>query len=108
MRYLTILLTLLVLLPATLPVFSGCATVGRDFPAAGVSQLEIGQTTRAEVRKLFGAPWRVGVEDGHDTWTYGRYHYRVFGQTETKDLLIRFDENDRVSSYTYNITNPEQ
>ncbi len=106
MRYAAVMLVLVVMVGAA-PLLSGCATVGRDFSSAGVSKLDIGETTKAEVRDLFGPPWRVGVEDGHDTWTYGLYHYRVFGETETEDLLIRFDENNRVSSYTYNITNPD-
>ena len=52
---------LLLALGLSLP---GCFTVGKDFPVEPVAQLEIGTTTRADVRRLFGDPWRVGVEDG--------------------------------------------
>ena len=59
------------------------------------------------MRELFGTPWRTGVEDGQRTWTYGHYRYALLGTTRTRDLVVRFDENDVVSSYTYNSTDPE-
>ena len=84
-----------------------CVTVGRDFPAKRVAKLHIGTTTQDEVRALFGTPWRTGVEDGQRTWTYGHYHYALLGNTQTRDLVVRFDANDVVASYTFNSTNPE-
>lgn len=84
-----------------------CVTVGRDFPAKQVAKLRIGSTSEAQVRELFGTPWRTGVEDGQRTWTYGHYRYALLGTTRTRDLVVRFDENDVVSSYTYNSTDPE-
>jgi outer membrane protein assembly factor BamE (lipoprotein component of BamABCDE complex) len=83
-----------------------CVTVGRDFPAKQVAKLHIGTTTREQVRTLFGTPWRTGVEDGQSTWTYGHYHYALLGNTQTRDLVVRFDEHDVVASYTFNSTDP--
>jgi outer membrane protein assembly factor BamE (lipoprotein component of BamABCDE complex) len=85
---------------------SGCLTVGRDFPAENVARLEMGATTRDQVRDLFGEPWRTGVEDGQPTWTYGRYRYALLGTTQTRDLVVRFDARGRVASYTFNSTDP--
>jgi outer membrane protein assembly factor BamE (lipoprotein component of BamABCDE complex) len=87
-------------------LLAGCLTVGRDFPAQRVEKLRVGGTTRAQVRDLFGDPWRTGVEDGQRTWTYGRYRYALLGETQTKDLVVRFDERDVVASYTFNSTDP--
>ena len=87
-------------------LLAGCVTVGRDFPAQRVAKLEIGATTRAQVRELFGTPWRTGVEDGQPTWTYGHYHYALLGDTRTRDLVVRFDAHDVVASYTFNSTDP--
>ncbi|MES0448012.1 MAG: hypothetical protein ABUJ92_15870, partial [Desulfobacterales bacterium] len=42
--------------------FSGCATIGKDFPASKVSEIEIGMTTQNEIRSMFGSPWRIGIE----------------------------------------------
>ncbi len=85
-------------------LFAGCATVGRDFPDFRVSEIQINQTTQSEIRSMFGSPWRVGIEDGQPTWTYGRYRYQAFGPASTKDLVIRFDNRGTVTSYTFNTT----
>ncbi len=92
----------LVLLFATF--LAGCATVGRDFPADQVTRIKIGQTTQSQIRGMFGKPWRTGIDDGQRTWTYGHYHYSVFGQPSTKDLVVRFNDNNVVSSYSFNTT----
>lgn len=89
-------------------VFAGCATIGQDFPDARVSEITIGKTTLAEVHAKFGDPWRVGVEDGERKWTYGKYRYTMFGGSRSKDLAIRFDEHDVVSSYSYNTTERDE
>jgi len=95
------------LLVVGVTLLAGCMTIGRDFPTQHVSQLEIGTTTRAQVRELFGTPWRTGVEDGQPTWTYGHYRYALLGTTRTRDLVVRFDAADVVASYTFNSTDPK-
>ena len=85
---------------------SACLTVGREFPADDVAQIQIGQTTRDEVQRMFGEPWRTGLEDGRRTWTYGHYKYKLFGTTETRDLVVRFDAKGVVVSYTFNAAPP--
>ena len=87
---------------------AGCATVGFDFQDGYVSRIKIGTTTQKNIRTMFGSPWRVGVEDGNQTWTYGRYTYRLLSQSSTKDLVIRFDDNGIVTSYTYNTTEHQE
>ncbi len=82
----------------------GCATVGQDFPAGKVGALQIGKTSKEEVRTMFGAPWRTGIEDGRQTWTYGKYRYSMFAPAKTQDLVIRFNDDGKVVSYTYNTT----
>ena len=88
-------------------LLAGCATVGWEFPVANVDQIKIGTTTRDDIQRLFGTPWRIGVEDGHPTWTYGHYKYKLFGQAKSRDLLVRFDERNVVRSYTFNTTEHE-
>jgi outer membrane protein assembly factor BamE (lipoprotein component of BamABCDE complex) len=83
---------------------SACATVGKDFPSGKVDEIKIGKTTQAEIEAMFGKPWRTGIEDGYVTWTYGKYKYSAFSQTQTKDLVVRFDANKVVRSYTFNTT----
>lgn len=83
---------------------AGCATVGRDFPSDQVSSIRIGHTTQSDIRATFGKPWRTGIDNGQTTWTYGRYHYSVFGQPSTKDLVVRFNSKNVVTSYSFNTT----
>lgn len=97
---------LALLLAATL-LGAGCATVGREFPAASVGNIIIGKTDRTEIRRMFGEPWRTGVEDGKKTWTYAHYRYSLFGPEQTRDLLIRFDDEGKVASYSFNTTYQE-
>lgn len=86
---------------------SGCATVGHEFPVAAVDEIVIGQTTQSDIQRMFGNPWRIGVEDGDTTWTYGHYRYKLFGRAKTRDLVLRFDARGVVSSYTFNTTEHE-
>ncbi len=96
------------LVAVALLVLGGCATVGREFPVGPVSLIKIGETTRDEIRKMFGDPWRTGIEDGRKTWTYARYHYSAFGPAQTRDLVVRFDpQGKRVVSYSFNSTYEE-
>lgn len=86
----------------------GCATVGHQFPVERVPDIRVGETTQAQIETIFGSPWRVGLEDGQTTWTYGHYRYKLFGQAETEDLVLRFDSRGVVVSYTFNTTEHEE
>ena len=48
------------------------------------------------------------MDQGKITWTYGYYRYRVFGETRTKDLIIYYNPDGTVSSYTFNTSFPEE
>lgn len=100
----TFIVSVLALSLFSLLFSAGCATVGQDFPVLSVSEIKVGTTTQDEIRAMFGSPWRVGIEDGQTTWTYGKYRYGIFDGKSATDLLIRFDRNNVVSSYTFNTT----
>jgi len=89
---------------AALLTISGCARIGSDFNAARVHKIEIGKTTQNDIVTMFGQPWRKGIENGIVMWTYGHYTYRVIGETDTKDLVVRFNSDGKVRSYTFNET----
>ena len=89
-------------------VFSaGCASVnvGYDFPDDQVKSIQIGETTKEDIRTIFGEPWRTGLENGQETWTYGKYNYSGTRETAAKDLVVRFTEKNIVESYTFSKTN---
>ncbi len=91
-----------------LTAVAGCFTVGHDFPMDQVGAIKIGKTTQDDIRAMFGSPWRVGMEDGQRTWTYGKYVYSAFSETKTRDLVIRFDDQGKVVSYTFNTTEHQE
>ena len=74
-------------------LLAGCASVGHEFPSGQISAIRIGETTRNDIYATFGTPWRTGMENGLKTWTYGDYHYSLFGEGSTEDLVIKFDRN---------------
>lgn len=95
--------SLLLLLVLSL-LISACASVGQPYAEHKVEEIQIGETTRAQIEEMFGPPWRIGLESGQTTWTYGHYRYSLFGNDQTSDLVVRFDSDQRVASYTYNRT----
>ncbi|MDY0121054.1 MAG: outer membrane protein assembly factor BamE [Sulfurimonas sp.] len=104
MKKLTLLSS--VVLGALLLLSSGCARVGNDFNANNVQEIKIGETSQADIKAMFGKPWRVGMENGVTQWTYGRYTYRLIGDTDTKDLVVKFKDG-KVSAYNFNTTDVE-
>ena len=70
--------------------------------------IRVGQTTQRQIRTMFGVPWRIGIENGQRTWTYGHYQYSLFGQGSTEDLVIRFGNDGIVASYVFNTTNHKE
>ncbi len=99
----------LILLWTALLIFgllTGCATIGGNFPHDYASKIVIGKTSRADVEKELGAPYRTGLDSGDPTSTYMYYRLGLFTNTITKDLTVRFNEKGIVKSYTYNANTP--
>jgi hypothetical protein len=86
---------------------NACVSVGAPFPVDEVPNLRIGTHTRADVERMFGPPWRTGIEDGETTWTYGDYKRSLFGGAHTRDLVVRFAPNGVVSSFSFSSDLPE-
>lgn len=97
-----------VLLAGVVFVAIGCLTVGRDFRSSDFSWIVANKTTKDQVHRVLGEPFRVGVESGMTTWTYGYYKYRVGGETRTKDLVLYFNRDGTVSSFTFNTSFPDE
>lgn len=89
-------------------LLSGCATVGRDFGSTDLGWIKPGETAKQDVLARLGDPFRVGMDAGDQTWTYGYYKYRLIGASNAKDLLFRFDGTGRVKAYTLNTTFQEE
>jgi hypothetical protein len=92
----------LLLLCACVIFISGCVTVGKPFPKDYAAQIVIGQTTRAEVERNLGVPFRTGLDSGDQTATYLYYSFGVFSTPVTMDLTIRYNPEGTIKSYTFN------
>lgn len=101
------LLACLALLATAATLAIGCVTAGRPFREDAVQLIEIGVTTKADIRSLLGRPWPTGLKDGQEAWTYGHYRYSAFGSARTRDLVLRFDQRGVIVSCSYNSTAPE-
>ena len=98
----------LILISMIITFVSGCITLGKDFPEANVPSITIGETTKNEIRNLFGSPWLSGVQDAHPAWTYGSYNYSLFGERKAKDLVVQFNDKAKVSSFTFSTTDHDE
>src|SRR5262245_47408011 len=94
-------------LPAALGL-AGCFTIGREFETTQLQWLRAGETKKAEVLEKLGTPFRIGVDTGDPTWTYGYYRYALVGSTTTKDLVIRWAADGSVKSFTFSTSFPEE
>ncbi len=81
---------------------AGCATLGHDFPPDVASSIQIGHTTRADIEKRLGPPFRTGLDSGDPTATYLYYHLGLFANPVTKDLTITYTAQGTVKAYTFN------
>lgn len=88
-------------------LLAGCVTVGHNFDAVDLGWVKPGETTKAAILDKLGDPFRVGVDAGDPTWTYGYYKYRLMGGTVTKDLVFRFAADGKVKSFTLNTSFPQ-
>lgn len=83
-------------------LLSGCMTLGRSFDVAKVKAIEIGKTTEADLKALFGEPYRTGIDDGDETATWMHYRLSLFGDQRTRDLYVRFQRDGKVKTYSFN------
>jgi outer membrane protein assembly factor BamE (lipoprotein component of BamABCDE complex) len=86
----------------------GCITIGSNFQSNDFSWIINGRTQKNDIYNRLGEPFRMGVDEGKLTWTYGFYKYRTIGTTATKDLVVYFNKDGTVSSYTFNTSFPDE
>jgi hypothetical protein len=83
-----------------------CVTRGRDF-SSDISWIKKGQTHQTDVTRFLGAPTAVGSTGGVSTWTYGFYDYRLFGESETKELKLYWANDQKIQDFSFNSSFPQ-
>ncbi len=82
-------------------IVAGCYTTGKDFPGISATYIQKGETTRSQIKDMFGEPYQVGLDDGNEAWTYFLGHYTLLGEQKEKQLYIVFDGRGRVKNYQF-------
>ncbi len=80
---------------------SGCITYGRDFGTAPVRDIKLNVTAQKEIFNYFGEPFRRGVENGYETWSYSYHVYSPGQGWKTKELYVVFNKDQTVRQYSY-------
>jgi hypothetical protein len=81
-------------------VLAGCGTMGQNFDSSNVKNIKNNNTTKQQVLDWFGLPYKEGTENGLLMWTY-QFDKYVAGSTQSKDLVLLFDNNNVVKAYRY-------
>ena len=89
---------------AILFFLAGCGTMGKDFNASKVNNIQNHVTSQSEILKNFGTPFKEGTQNGMVMWTYQFDEYNAIGSDNSKDLVILFDKKDTVNSYRFTST----
>ena len=85
----------------------GCGTVGTNFDESRVNQIVKGATPQTEIRRMFGKPFRKGIENGRNIWIYEYNTYSALGTSSSKDLIVVFDAQGKVHSYQIMSSSPQ-
>jgi len=102
MRYTVIIIIIILIL-----VFGGCGgTVGGKFDASKVETIINGTTTQAEIKKIFGKPFKTGIQNEKSIWVYEYNRYDLFRNETSKDLIIVFGPNRVVQSHQFMSNEP--
>ena len=51
-------------------ISNGCGTVGESFNTSKVESIVNGITTQSDIKKMFGKPFKIGIQNGQPIWVY--------------------------------------
>ena len=87
-------------------ISSGCGTVGKSFNTSKVESIVNGITARSDIKKMFGEPFKIGIQNGLPIWVYEDHHYSIIREETSKDLIIIFNLDGIVQSYQFMSSKP--
>ena len=82
-------------------ILGGCGTVGKNFNESKTANIANGITTQAEIKIMFGKPFKTGIQNGQPVWVYEHNHYRLINDNVSKNLIIVFSPNGVVQSHQF-------
>ena len=96
----------LIILVGTILLPGGCGTAGKSFNASKIESIVNGTTTRSDIKKIFGEPFKTGIQNGQPIWVYEDHHYSIISNDSSKDLIIIFGPNGVVQSHQFMSSKP--
>ena len=84
----------------------GCGTAGKSFNISKIESIVNGTTTRSDIKKIFGEPFKTGIQNGQPIWVYEDHHYSIISNDSSKDLIIIFGPNGVVQSHQFMSSKP--
>ena len=87
-------------------ISNGCGTVGKSFNTSKVESIVNGITTQSDIKKMFGKPFKIGIQNGQPIWVYEDHHYSIIREGTSKDLIIIFNPEGIVQSYQFMSSKP--
>ena len=87
-------------------IYSGCGTAGKSFNTSSIESIANGSTTRSDIKKMFGKPFKTGIQNGQPIWIYENHHYSIIGKNASKDLIIIFGLDGIVQSHQFMSNEP--
>ena len=82
-------------------ISNGCGTVGKSFSTSKVESIVNGISTQSDIKKMFGEPFKIGIQNGQPIWVYEDHHYSIIREGTSKDLIIIFSPDGIVQSYQF-------
>ena len=96
----------LVIVVGIILISNGCGTVGKSFNTSKVESIVNGITTQSDIKKMFGEPFKIGIQNGQPIWVYEDNYYSIIREETFKDLIIIFNPDGIVQSYQFMSSKP--
>ena len=87
-------------------ISNGCGTVGKSFNTSKIESIVNGITTRSDIKKMFGEPFKIGIQNSQPIWVYEDHHYSIISNDTSKDLIIIFSPDGTVQSHQFMSSKP--
>ena len=96
----------LVILVGIILISNGCGASGKSFNTSKVESIVNGITTRSDIEKMLGEPFKTGIQNGQPIWVYEDNHYSIIREETSKDLMIIFSLDGKVQSHQFMSSKP--
>jgi outer membrane protein assembly factor BamE (lipoprotein component of BamABCDE complex) len=96
----------LIIFIGILLISNGCGTAGKSFDTSNAASILNGTTTRSEIKKIFGEPFKTGIQNDQPVWTYENHHYSILRDDTSEDLIIIFRSDGIVQSHQFMSSKP--